>query len=144
MADIIYDSFMSELAKKTHDLDSDTIKCALLKNTHTPDSNDDVWADVSGDENPAGSGYTTGGETLSNVTITESGVEIIVDADDPLWTSLTATALRYGVIYNDTPTSPLKPLIYLIDFGSDKAPTSENFTIQFDQTNGIFKMKQGT
>ena len=107
MADLIYDSFMSELAKKTHDLINDTIKCALLKNTYTPSSDHDVYADVSTDENPAGSGYTAGGETLANVTVSESGLEIIVDADDPLWSSLTATALRYGVIYNDTPTSPL-------------------------------------
>jgi len=139
MADIIYDSFMSELALGNHDLEDDTIKIALLKNTHTPSSDDDDFADVSGDENPAGSGYTSGGETLANVAVTESGVTITVDADDPLWSALTATNLRYAVIYNDTHASD--GLIYLFDFGADKSPSGENFTIQFD-SDGIFTMAQ--
>lgn len=141
MADIIYDSFIERLHKGEHDLVNDTIKIALLKNTHTPDQNDDIFTDVSGDENPAGSGYTAGGETLANVSVTESGAVIIIDADDPLWTSLTATNLRYAVIYNDTHASDA--LIYLLDFGSDKNPTAENFTIQFD-SGGIFTAQQGT
>lgn len=141
MSDIIYDSFMDKLALGEHDLESDTIKIALMKNTHTPSSDDDVWADVSGDENPAGSGYTAGGETLANVATTESGTTIIIDADDPVWTALTATNLRYAIIYNDTHANDA--LICLIDFGENKSPSGENFQIQF-ASGGIFTIAQGS
>lgn len=142
MADIIYDKFIQRVKQGEIDLEADVIKIALLKNTHTPDQTDDDFADVSGDENPAGSGYTAGGETLANVLVTEEGGGVIkVDADDPLWTALTATNLRYAVIYDDTQANDA--LIYLFDFGSDKNPTAENFTIQFDST-GIFTAQQGT
>lgn len=141
MTDIIYDSYMQSESKQEHDLENDTIKIALMKNTHTPDQNDDVWADVSGDENPAGDGYTAGGVTLANVTVTETGVKIHIDADDPVWTTLTATNLEYAIIYNDTHASDA--LIYLLDFGTTKSPTAENFQIQFDE-DGIFTKQQGS
>jgi len=141
MADIIYDKFIQRLHQGEIDLEADVIKIALLKNTHTPDQTDDDFADVSADENPAGSGYTAGGETLANVLVTEAGGGVIkIDADDPVWASLTATNLRYAVIYDDTHASDA--LIYLFDFGADKNPNAEPFTIQFD-SNGIFTAEQG-
>jgi len=142
MADIIYDKFIQRLNQGEIDLEGDVIKIALLKNTHTPDQTDDDYTDVSGDENPNGSGYTTGGETLANVVVTEEGAGVIsVDADDPLWTTLTATNLRYAAIYDDDHANDA--LIYLFDFGADKNPTAENFTVQFDST-GIFTAQQGS
>ena len=46
--------------------------------------------------------------------------------------------LRYAVLYNDSPTSPAKPLIAWWDYGSSiTLNDQETLTVDFDGTNGI-------
>jgi hypothetical protein len=48
---------------------------------------------------------------------------------------------QYVVVYNDTPSSPLKPLIGWYDYGAAITITSGNsFTVDLDQTNGILTL----
>ena len=45
---------------------------------------------------------------------------------------------RYVVVYNDTPTSPVDPLIAWYDYGDNVTLLEgETFTIDFDATNGF-------
>lgn len=124
------------MADGTMDLDNDTFKIMLTTSTYTPAATHSVKADVTNEI--SGTGYTAGGATLQNVTWTESSGTVTLDATDVSWTSATFTA-RYAVIYDDTPTSPLDPLVCLIDFGTDKSVTAGTFTIQF-HANGIFTL----
>jgi len=136
MADLIYNKFKEYMADGTMDLDNDAFKIMLTTSTYTPAATHSVKADVTNEI--SGTGYTAGGATLQNVTWTESSGTVTLDATDVSWTSATFTA-RYAVIYDDTPASPLDPLVCLIDFGTDKSVTAGTFTIQF-HANGIFTL----
>lgn len=52
------------------------------------------------------------------------------DAADPSWPNSTFTT-RWAVIYNRTPaTDATRPLLWAIDFDSDKSPAAGTFTLQ--------------
>lgn len=142
MADLIYNNAPKYLGDGTIDLDNDTLKCILLTDSHTPDATDDVYADVSADEVAAGSGYSTGGVALANVSYNQSGGITTLDADDPYWTTATFTG-RYAVIYDDTPSSPADPLICLLDFLANKTGLGGNFYVNF-HADGIMQAQQGS
>ena len=133
MADMIYNTFPLYLGDGTIDLDSNTLKVALLTNVYTPDASHSVYGDLSGEV--SGTGYTTGGETLTTVTWTESAGTATLSAANPSWTSAAFTA-RYAVVYDDTPVSPAKPLICLFDFTTDQTVSNGIFSLQFN-TSGI-------
>lgn len=128
----LYGAFIDHLAQKRVDLDTDTIKVALVGSGYTPNLNThatftDITNEVTGD------GYTTGGATLTGVTWTYSGGTWTFDADDTAWSTATVTA-RYAVLYVDSGTDPL---IALVDFGADVSATAAAFTITW-AAGGIF------
>src|SRR4029450_13371149 len=104
-----FNQFVEDLAKKVHNLNSDTLKIMLTNSA--PVATNAVKADIT--EIAAGNGYTAGGTpapfssgaqtsgtyklVLNDVTFTASGGSI--------------ATFRYAVLYNDTPTSPADPLI---------------------------------
>lgn len=138
MADVVSNALTEYLGDGTIDLDTHTFKLALVSDSYTPDADDTVWADISSNELGSGNGYTTGGETLTSVTWTRSGSTTTFDADNVSWTSATFTA-RYGILYDDTPTSPADPVIKIFDFGENKSPSNGTFTINFN-ASGIFTL----
>lgn len=137
----LYGQFIKQSFNKEIDWDSDTIKVALLTNSYTPDQDaHDYFDDVVANE-VTGTGYTSGGATLTNKTNTynTSTNVIVLDADDVTWSSSTITA-RYAVIYDATPaTNATRPLIGYVDFGSDQSSSNGNFTITWDST-GIVRV----
>lgn len=59
------------------------------------------------------------------------------DAADASWSSSTLTA-RYAVVYDSSPASDAtRPLIGLLDFGSDVSSTASTFTVVWD-SRGLF------
>lgn len=139
MADVIYNSFKKKIMDGSIDLDTDTIKVALVTSSYTPDQDthdffDDITNEVSG------TGYTAGGATLASVTVTADNTdnEGVFDAADVTWSSSTITA-RGAVIYKSTGTASTSPLIAYIDFGADKSSSNGNFTIQWN-SEGILNL----
>lgn len=133
-----YGSLIAKAFNKEVDFDSDTIKVALLSSSYTPNQDtDDYWNDVSAYE-VTGTGYTAGGATLANKSVTyTSGTNVTkFDADDVSWTSSTITA-RYAVIYDSTGTASTSALIGYVDFGSNQSSSSGTFSIVWDSA-GIF------
>lgn len=129
MADVIFNSFKKKIMDGSIDLDTDTIKVALVTSSYTPNQDthdffDDVTNEVSG------TGYTAGGAALANKAVTADNTdnEGVLDADDVTWPTSTITA-RGAVIYKDTGTASTSPIICYIDFGSDKSSSAGNFTI---------------
>lgn len=140
MASKLYGSVVAKAFNKEIDLDTDTIKVALLSSAYTPNQDThDYFDDVASNE-ITGTGYTAGGATLGNksVTYNASTNEFVFDADDAIWAASTLTA-RYAVIYDATPgTAATRPLIGYVDFVSDQSSTNGNFTITWDAT-GVLK-----
>jgi hypothetical protein len=78
------------------------------------------------DELPNGSGYTTGGNTLVNVTPTSSGTTAYVDFSDSSWSSATFTTRGAMIYQNSTGYA-----VCILDFVTDQVVSSGTFTIVF-------------
>lgn len=117
------------------DLDTDTIKVALLTG-HTPDQDDDdFFNDVSGDQ-ITGAGYTAGGATLGSKTVDTTGGVFTFGAANVTWSASTISA-THAVVYVDSGMASTSPLLVCIDFDGTVSSTSGDFTIQWDG-DGIF------
>lgn len=128
----------SKVFNKEVDFDTDTIKIMLLTSSASPDIDTDIYIDdLSGDE-ISGTGYTSGGATLSNKAVTYDSATNTTkfDGDDVVWTTSTFST-RYGVIYVDTGTPSTSVVLAYIDFDSEQSTSSSDFTIQF-HADGIF------
>ncbi|AZO95287.1 hypothetical protein [Halocella sp. SP3-1] len=79
----------------------------------------------------SGTGYTSGGQEISNKTLAQVEGITTFDGDNVSWVNSTLTA-RYAVVY-ETSTGIL--LSYQ-DFGEEKSSSSGNFEIQWN-TEGI-------
>jgi len=131
MADVIYNSFKQKIMNGSIDLDTDTIKVALVTSSYTPNQDThDFFDDVTNEV--TGTGYTAGGGALDNKAVTADTTdnEGVFDADDETWSTSTITA-RGAVLYKDTGTASTSPLICYIDFGADKSSSAGNFTVSW-------------
>lgn len=129
---MVYNSFKKNIMNGAIDLDTDTIKVALVTSLYTPniDTHEDM-ADVTNEV--TGTGYTAGGAELASKTVTADTTddEGVFDAADVTWTTSTITA-RGAVVYKSTGTAANDLLICYFDFGSDKASSAGNFTITWN------------
>lgn len=128
--------FTKDLVDGVHDFDAHTFKVMLTN--QTPGQANTMKANLT--EISAGSGYTAGGNTTTITTSTNGTGTAKVTATDVSWTSSgTIGPFQYAVIYNDTPTTPNKPLIAWWDYGSAVTlNTGETLTVDFDGSAGIF------
>jgi hypothetical protein len=135
-------SFKSELLGGTHDLDTHTLKLALIKASPsgTYGAATTNYSDVTGNSDEAtGTGYSAGGQNLDGATISTDGTTAIVDFTDEVFSSATVSA-DGCIIYN---TSASNKAICVIDFGGTKTSTNGDFTIQFpaaDASNAIIRI----
>lgn len=135
MASGIYNVFKGNLMNKAVNLGSggDSIKVALMNNSHTFTAGNTVWSNVSANE-ASGTNYTAGGATLAGQTVTTAATTIW-DANDVTWSTVTITAY-HAVVYDVTNTNSL---ICSFDFGGAKTATAGTFTIQWD-VNGLITL----
>lgn len=132
-----YDHLWKLLLTGAVDVDTDTLKLALVTSSYTPSAAHDEWADVSANEVSSGSGYTTGGVSLASPAVTNS----TIDYADVTWTALTKT-FRYAVCYKSGSggglTNPLLFYILLDSTPADIVSTGSNYTIQWHSTDKLF------
>ena len=135
-------SFKQELLGGVHDLDTDTLKVALIKEspTGTYDADTTNYSDVTTNSDEAvGTNYTATGQELDSATITLSGSTAIVDFADEVFANLTISA-DGAIIYN---TSQLNKAIAVFNFGSTVTSTSGDFTVVFptaDASNAVIRI----
>jgi len=137
MASFVYHSGKEKIMDGTFVLETHTIKAVLLDSGHTPDqAAHDEYADISADEvSASGTGYTAGGVTLSNLTISRVGAIVTLDADDYVFASLTSgAAFRYVALYDDSVAGD--PLICLLDPDSVQTPDGNAVALRWN-TNGL-------
>jgi hypothetical protein len=128
-------SFKTELLGGVHDLDSHSLKLALIKASPSGTYNEDTtnYSDVTGNSDEAsGTGYTATGAAITGPSISLSGDTAIVDFTDVVFTSATISA-DGCIIYN---TSASNKAIAVIDFGGTKTSTNGDFTVEFPPTGG--------
>lgn len=115
-------SFKYQLLLGVHDFSVDTIKIALYTSSASLDANTTVY--TTSDE-ASGTGYTAGGVTATNVTVTLSNGVAFVDFDDPTWAGATFTT-QGALIYN---ASKANKSIGVMNFGLIQSMTNQGFQI---------------
>jgi hypothetical protein len=130
------DCFTENLAEKIHDLSANTLKFALTNTA--PTANNSILSNIT--QITAENGYTAGGKqaTLTSSVQTAGVYKLIVG--DVVFTANGGNVgpLRYVVFYDDTPTTPVDPLIAWFDYGSSiTLLTGETLTVDADAAAGI-------
>ncbi len=105
------------------DLLSDTIKLTLHTSTYSPSQTGNETKTDATNELSTANGYTAGGATLASKTFAASSLVTSFDAADVTWSATTITH-RYGVLWDDTPTTPADPLIGYVNNGGDVTTAS--------------------
>ncbi len=134
MANVVPYSFAQELLKGTHNFTSNTIKLALYEAGSGAPYTVSSTAYSSGTANQvgtSGTGYTTGGNTLSNPVVANQTNVATLTFDQTQWSSATFGA-AYGVIYNNSASDKL---VVVLDFGGTKSCSNGTFTITFPSTS---------
>ena len=135
-------SFKQELLGGVHDLDTDSLKIALIKDTPsgTYGAATTNYSDVTGNSDEAtGTNYTAGGQVLDGATISLSSGVAFVDFTDEVFTNLTISA-DGAIIYN---SSQGNKAIAVFDFGGTVTATSGDFTVVFptaDSSNAVIRI----
>ena len=130
----ICNSFKQELLVGTHNFTAttgNTFKIALFTSSATLGAGTTAFATTNEITNSSGTAYTSGGATLTSVTV--------CDFNDVSFTSASFTA-NGALIYN---SSASNKAVAAIAFGGDKTVSSGTFTIQFpaaDASNAIIRL----
>ncbi len=135
-------SFKQELLGGVHDLDTDTLKVALIKASPsgTYDASTTNYSDITGNTDEAvGTNYTATGQELDSAAISLSGNTAFVDFADEVFSNLTIAA-DGAIIYNSTQGNKA---VAVFDFGGTVTSTSGDFTIVFptaDASNAVIRI----
>ena len=135
-------SFKQELLGGIHDLDTDSIKLALIKASPSGTYNASTtnYSDVTGNSDEAsGTNYSAGGQVLDSATISLSGSTAIVDFADEVFANVTTSA--DGCIISHAGQS--NKAIAVIDFGGTVSATAGDLTIEFpaaDASNAVIRI----
>ena len=131
-----FNQFTKDLIDGKHNFGSHSFK-VMLTNT-APTASNQIKTDIT--EISAVNGYTAGGTATTITESTTTGTAKVVGSN----VVFTASGgnigpFQYAVLYNDTQTTPAKPLVAWWDYGSAiTLAATETLTVAFDATNGIF------
>ena len=138
-------TFKRQLLEGQHDFRNgqDQFKIALYTSSATLG---EATTDYSATNEVSGTGYTAGGENLTNVdpSIPGGSTTAITDFSDVTWSTATITA-NGALIYN-TETgggSATTDSVIVLAFGGDKTSTAGDFTVQFptaDASSAIIRI----
>ncbi len=123
-------SFKQELLGGLHDLDTDSIKLALIKpsNSGTYGAATTNYSNVTdASDEASGTNYSAGGQALGSPSITVSGTTAMVDFADEVFENVSISA-DGCIIYN---TANSNSAICVIDFGGTVTAVAGDLTIEF-------------
>lgn len=88
-----------------------TLKVALMTTSYTFDETDVFFSDLTGEA--SGTGYTSGGQAVDNVTVTQSDANdgAIIDYDAETFSTITVSNVNATVLYFDTGTPATSKLV---------------------------------
>lgn len=135
-------SFKSELLGGIHDLDTHTIKIALIKSgmSGTYGAATTNYSNVTGNSDEAsGTNYSAGGQNLDSAAIATSGTTAFLDFADEVFSNVTVSA-DGCILYN---SSASNRAICVVNFGGTVSATAGDLTIEFpaaDASNAIVRI----
>ena len=115
-------SFKEEILIGVHDLTSDVLKMALFTESATLSP---LTTAYSTSNEVSGTGYSAGGNTVSDVLISSSGSSALIDFANVVWSTSTFIT-RGALLYN---SSKQNRAIAVFDFGSNISVVSGNFEL---------------
>ena len=130
-----FENFVGDLGLKVHQLDTDLLQVYLTAAVPSA-SADTIKTELA--EISTGNGYSGPIDILSTY-VEASGTGTLQGTKAVVTATGAVTAFRYVVLYNDTPSSPLDPLISWWDYGSTLSLLNgETFSVKFNssETNG--------
>ena len=128
-----FQDFSQQLAEGKQNFGTDVYKVAL--SNVAPVATNTIFSNIT--EISAGSGYTAGG-TATTVTVSETTGTTTVSGTQVVFTASGGSIgpFRYVVLYNDTTSSPNKPLVGWWDYGSAVTlADTETFTVKFSNAS---------
>jgi len=134
-----YNTYIDEISKGGHNLQTAVFKCALT-NTAPTAATDTVWNTTVAPAPAAGNGYTAGGNTLTTSSAATTTGTFKLTLADTVFTAAGGTIgpFRYAVIYNSSATN--KSVGYY-DYGSSiTLNDTETFTVDFDPASGALTL----
>jgi hypothetical protein len=129
MASLIFNSALYDGAAGSIDFDADLFKVMLVTSAYSPDKDADTRRSDVTDE-VIGTGYSTGGETVTVSVTNDTGNDRIdVSLGGASWALSTITA-RGAVYYKSNGGAASgDPLVAYIDFGGDISSTAGLFSL---------------
>ncbi|MDE1830238.1 MAG: hypothetical protein KGI25_07945 [Thaumarchaeota archaeon] len=123
-----FQPFVQYVCNGNFNLGSDTLKVGLSNTAPTASSSS--WSSIT--EISSGNGYTTGGNSLTGVSSSQTSGTETLSANNTTWTATGAMAtFRYVVLYDSTPAS--NGLIAWWDYGSGISMNNgDTFTVQWN------------
>lgn len=130
----VYNHYSELIGNAQLDLNAITAKVSLHTSAYTFAATHQQYSDLAG-ELATGSGYTSGGETVANLSLARSGLITTWDGNDVVWSAATFTVRRavlraVGSIFGLT--DPLLFSILFDDAPADVSVTNSNFTIAWN------------
>jgi hypothetical protein len=146
MASLTANNFKGVIARGENDFNSDTYKICLMDKDYVFNRvTHEKYADFSTYELPSLYGYTAGGQTLTNIVLTQNDTlnAFIMSWDNAAWTAAAGDIESCGaIIYNDTIVTPdADPVLGFIDFGGNLVALNGGV---FTVTNITFAIKAYT
>lgn len=122
------------------DLDTDTIKVAIVTNAYVPSDAHQFWSDVNANE-VSGTGYTAGGEAVAGVTLALDGANAEWAHNDITWAQNAAGFAngRYFIWYHDTGTAATSKLIMRMADAADFGNVDGPLTLDGDAATGVLQ-----
>lgn len=137
MANALFNKFKESMLSQSPsvDLDSDTIKVALVSAGYTFSATHQYYNEIVPASNVVGTS-----QTLVSKTVADG----VFDAADVTYTAVTGAQVTAVVIYKDTGAAASSPLVAYIDSASTGLPVTPNggdITLVWDNgTNRIFRI----
>jgi len=117
-------SYRQNAMNGVQNLSTNTLKLALYTDAASLGPTTTIY---SATNEVSGTGYTAGGKTLTNVSVSTSAEGVVyLSCDNVSWTGASFTA-RGALLYNSTQGNKS---IAVLDFGSNKTCNNEIFTIE--------------
>ncbi len=133
---------LQKIQEQTLDWEGSTLlRLALVLDTYTPDRDThDFRNDFTAFELSNGSGYTTGGATITTPTIGYDAAsdQVRFDCDDVSWTFTASRTWRYGIVYEETGgADSTDPLVALLTWDSNQT-VSTAYTLTIDPAGLLY------